>query len=101
MDIAEGHLAALIFIIKKKGWHAINLGSGKGFSVLEVLKAFEFVTSKTIPYHMNKRRLGDVAICFAEVGKAKQNLNWEATRNLSDICCSAWKFQCLNTRSSL
>lgn len=101
MDIAEGHLAALNFIIEKKGWHAINLGSGKGFSVLEVLKAFEFVTIKTIPYHMNKRRLGDVAICFAEVGKAKQNLNWEATRNLSDICCSAWKFQCLNTRSSL
>ena len=95
MDIAEGHVAALNFITEKKGWHAINLGSGRGYSVLEVLKAFEYVTKKTIPYNINKRRLGDVATCFAEVRKAKQNLNWETKRSLNDMCSSAWKFQSL------
>lgn len=101
MDIAEGHLAALNFITENKGWHAINLGSGKGYSVLEVLKAFEFATSKTITYHMNKRRSGDVEISFAEVKKAKHKLNWEAKRSLSDMCSSAWKFQSLILENSL
>ena len=96
MDVAEGHLAALNFIEKKKGWHAINLGSGKGFSVLEVLKAFELVAGRNIPYNLNKRRQGDVAICLANINKARQNLNWEATRSLIDMCSSVWKFETLN-----
>ena len=101
MDIAEGHLAALNFIVKKKGWHAINLGSGKGFSVLEVLKTFETVNRKSIPYNFNKRRLGDVASCFAKVRKAKKNLNWEPKRSLSKMCSSAWKFETLTLEKPL
>lgn len=101
MDIANGHLSALNFILKKNGWHVINLGSGKGFSVLEVLKAFEIVSGKTIPYNVNKRRSGDIAICFAEVNKAKQNLNWGASRSLIEMCSSVWKFQSLILKNSL
>lgn len=100
MDIAEGHLAGLKFIIKKKGWHSINLGSGKGFSVLDLLKTFETATNKVIPYTFNKRRLGDVESCFAEVRKAKQNLNWEAKRSLNEMCSSAWKFESSNLENS-
>ena len=100
MDIAEGHLAGLKFIKKKGGWHSLNLGSGKGFSVLELLKTFETATNKIIPYTFSKRRLGDVESCFAEIKKAKKNLHWEAKRSLSEMCSSAWKFETLNLENS-
>jgi UDP-glucose 4-epimerase len=100
MDVAEGHLAGLKFITRKGGWHSINLGSGKGFSVLELLKTFEGATNKIIPYTFSKRRLGDVESCFSDVSKAKLNLNWEAKRSLSEMCISAWKFEKLNSKNS-
>ena len=100
MDVAEGHLAGLKFINKTRGWHAINLGSGKGFTVLQLLKTFETATNKVIPYAFNQRRLGDVESCFAEVSKAKQDLKWNAKRSLSEMCSSAWKFEMLKLESS-
>lgn len=99
MDVAEGHLAALNLIQKEKGWHAINLGSGKGFSVLEVIKTFEFATNKIIPYKVKERRIGDVAMCYADVRKAKQKLNWETKRSLFEMCSSAWKFEKFNQQN--
>ncbi len=93
MDIAEGHLAALSYILHKKGWDAINLGSGRGFSVLEVVKAFEFVSNKKIPFKIKEPRSGDIAISYADVKKANQKLNWKAKRSLNNMCKSAWNFQ--------
>ena len=100
MDIAEGHLAALNFIKEKKGWHIINLGSGKGNSVLEVIKTFEHVSNKCIPYIIKKRRSGDVDVCFAKKENAEKHLKWKAKRTLNDMCWSAWNFELQNMNSN-
>lgn len=92
-DLAEGHLAALNFLVDKIGWHAINLGTGQGSSVLKIIEKFEQASGKAIPYMITSRRPGDVAICYAQVNKALQILNWQTTRNLDDMCASTWQFQ--------
>ena len=92
MDIAEGHLAALNFIENTKGWHTINLGSGQGYSVLEVLIAFEQTNNKFIPYKFENRRPGDIDICFAKIEKAEKSLEWKAKRTINDMSWSAWNF---------
>lgn len=93
MDLAEGHAAALGFLSQTAGWHAINLGTGKGYSVLELVQAFEKVSGRPVPYKIESRRTGDVAICYADPKKAVESLNWSATRNLHDMCASTWRFQ--------
>jgi UDP-glucose 4-epimerase len=93
MDLAEGHLAALGLLSKIKGCHAINLGTGRGYSVLEMINEFELISGRQIPYKIVSRRAGDVAECFANSNKANEILNWRATRNLSVMCESAWRFQ--------
>jgi len=93
MDLAEGHAAALGFLAAHTGWHAINLGTGQGYSVLEVVRAFEQASGHTVPYRIQPRRPGDVATCFADPAKARQHLGWAATRTLADMCASAWKYQ--------
>jgi UDP-glucose 4-epimerase len=93
MDLAQGHLAALNFLQHQQGWHAINLGTGQGFSVLQMVKAFEAASGQTVPYNVVPRRPGDVASCYAKVGKAKALLDWQATRGLSDMCKDAWRAQ--------
>jgi UDP-glucose 4-epimerase len=93
MDLAQGHLAALNFLQHQQGWHAINLGTGQGFSVLQMVKAFEAASGQTVPYNVVPRRPGDVASCYAKVGKAKALLDWKATRGLSDMCKDAWRAQ--------
>jgi UDP-glucose 4-epimerase len=93
MDLAEGHKAALGFLEQESGWHAINLGTGTGYSVLEMVKAFEAASKQAVPYHVAARRAGDIASCYAKADKAKQQLAWQATRTLEDMCASTWAFQ--------
>ncbi|MBU3549894.1 UDP-glucose 4-epimerase GalE [Polynucleobacter sp. MWH-Berg-3C6] len=93
MDLAEGHLAALAYACRQTGFEAINLGTGKGSSVLEIIKGFEVASKKTIPYEIVGRRFGDVAVCFAKADLAKKKLGWSAKRDLSDAFKSAWKWQ--------
>jgi UDP-glucose 4-epimerase len=93
MDLAEGHNAALDFLEHETGWHAINLGTGTGYSVLEMIKAFEAASGQSVPYQIAPRRAGDIASCYAKADKARQKLGWLATRTLEDMCASAWQFQ--------
>lgn len=101
MDLAEGHRAALEFLNAQSGWHAFNLGSGKGYSVLEMIRAFEAASGQVVPYEFLPRRPGDVAQCYADPGKAKTILNWQATRGVEAMCTSAWLFQKWCRSSSL
>ena len=92
VDLAQGHLAALDYIAGHTGVEAINLGTGKGYSVLDVLHAFEEACGKKLPYRIAPRRPGDIATCYADPSKAKQLLNWEAKRTLADMCADGWNF---------
>jgi UDP-glucose 4-epimerase len=93
MDLAEGHAAALSFLSQSTGWHAINLGTGKGYSVLDMVQAYEKASGREVPYKIVARRAGDVAACFADPHKACEVLNWRATRTLDEMCTSTWRFQ--------
>lgn len=93
MDLVEGHLAALSFLNRKFGLHVFNLGTGKGISVLEMVKVFEEVSGKSIPLKVTNRRLGDVATCYAKVDKSNADLSWKATRTLQEMCASTWNSQ--------
>jgi len=93
MDLAHGHLAAVDFLQKQAGWHAINLGTGQGCSVLEMVKAFEAASGQPVAYKLVPRRPGDVASCYAQVSKAKDILDWQARRGLAQMCVDAWRAQ--------
>lgn len=93
MDLAEGHVAALVFLSQTAGWHAINLGTGQGHSVLEMVRAFEQACGVPVRRVMADRRPGDVAAAYAKVDKARQLLGWEARRDLNEMCASAWSYQ--------
>jgi UDP-glucose 4-epimerase len=82
MDLAEGHNVALDFLEQETGWHAINLGTGTGYSVLEMVKAFEAASKHAVPYQIAPRRAGDIASCYAKADKARQTLRWQAKRTL-------------------
>lgn len=93
MDLAEGHLAALEYISLKKGWIAINLGTGRGTSVLEIISEYQRVIGRQIPFDFVGRRPGDIANCSAKVDCAKKLLNWTSKRSLFDMCSSSSKWQ--------
>ena len=93
MDLADGHAAALSFLSQYIGWHAINLGTGTGYSVLDVIRTFEKASGRQVPYRVVDRRAGDVSACYADPSKANQQLQWTATRTMEDMCASAWWFQ--------
>jgi UDP-glucose 4-epimerase len=93
MDLAEGHKAALDFLEHNTGWHAFNLGTGNGYSVIEMVKAFEEASQKNIQYAIAPRRTGDIASCYAKVDKARVTLGWQARRSLEEMCLSTWQFQ--------
>merc|ERR1719215_2042593 len=96
-DLAEGHICALQKILTMSGGCIIhNLGSGKGASVLDMVKAFEAASGKTIPYKVSDRRPGDLATVVANPAKAKADFGWEVKRTLEDMCNSAWKWQSNN-----
>ncbi len=88
MDLAEGHAAALDFLSQTTGWQAINRGTGKGYSVLEMVQAFEKASGREVPYKIVARRAGDVAACYADPKKASELLNWRAKRTLEEMCIS-------------
>lgn len=91
MDLAEAHVAALEHLTP--GVNIYNLGTGKGTSVLELVKAFEDANGITIPYEVVARRPGDIAECYADVSKAKRELGWEAKRDIVTMCRDAWRFE--------
>ncbi|SES09980.1 UDP-glucose 4-epimerase GalE [Salipaludibacillus aurantiacus] len=96
VDLAIGHLKALEIILTNKGIEAYNLGTGKGYSVFEVIQAFEKVTGKSIPYELQTRRPGDIAVSYADPAKAEKELNWTAGKDLHDMCRDFWKWQTSN-----
>ena len=93
MDLVEGHAAALNFLNEASGWHAINLGTGKGYTVLEMVAAFEKGSGRKVPYKIRQRRVGDIAESFSNSLKARKILNWTANRTLEEMCSSSWHFQ--------
>lgn len=96
VDLALGHLAALNALKKTPGLLTVNLGAGRGYSVLELVSMFESVTGKSVPYNIVGRRAGDVAISFADASAAKKLLGWQTTKTLEDICRDAWNWQSQN-----
>lgn len=95
VDLSLGHLKALQTLDKPK-CQAINLGAGKGYSVLEVVKAFSSASSKKIAYQIMPRRAGDIAEFYSDASKAKELLDWEASRNLNAMCQDSWNWQMKN-----
>lgn len=96
VDLAESHIAALEYARANRGATAINVGTGTGYSVREMIAAFERASNRRIPFAVAPRRPGDVAISVADPSLARQALNWNATRGLEDMCVSAWKWQSEN-----
>lgn len=94
MDLAEGHLASLNYLANSKlAFNIFNLGTGRGYSVFDVLTTFETASGRKIPYKIVARRPGDIDIYYASAKKATNYLNWQARRNLLEMCISAWKYQ--------
>ncbi len=91
-DLAKGHVRALEYAAQHKGFDAINLGTGKGASVLDVLHAYEAACGKTLPYEIVPRRDGDIAVSFADSAKAKALLGWEAQSDLLTMCRDSWHY---------
>lgn len=96
VDLANGHIKALQKTEKKAGIWTVNLGTGQGYSVLDLVKAFEKASGQTIPYRIVDRRPGDVASCYADPSYAKEILGWEAKLGLSEMCADSWRWQSMN-----
>lgn len=96
VDLALGHLKALDRVRATTGADAYNLGTGKGYSVLEVVRAFEKACGKPVKYEIKPRRPGDIAECYANPKKAKELLGWEAARGIDEMCADAWNFTLKN-----
>jgi UDP-glucose 4-epimerase len=93
VDLAAGHLKALDAIQNKVGVHVWNLGTGRGYSVLELVRAFEELIDRKLPYRIAPRRAGDIAVCYADPSKASEELGWQATRSLEEMLKDAWHWQ--------
>jgi UDP-glucose 4-epimerase len=96
MDLAEGHVRALDRLATSPGLHVWNLGTGRGYSVLEMVAAFERASGGKVPYWVAPRRAGDVAACWADPGRAREELGWTASRGLDQMCADAWRWQAAN-----
>ena len=96
VDLAIGHIKALDRLLKVKGCEVYNLGTGKGYSVLDVVKAFEKASGIKINYRIAPRRAGDVACCYADATKAKEVLGWQAQYDIDDMCADSWRWQSQN-----
>ncbi|WP_081581769.1 UDP-glucose 4-epimerase GalE [Pararhodospirillum photometricum] len=97
VDLAQGHLRALEVLERSEGL-TVNLGTGVGYSVLEVIKAFSVASGRAIPYVLAPRRPGDVAVCFADPSRATTLLKWKAQRDLAAMCADTWRFQQANPK---
>jgi len=96
MDLSDGHIAALQKVGDKSGLHIYNLGTGNGYSVLEMVKAFEQASGMRVPYQIVERRPGDIAECWADPAKARKELEWQATRTLNEMTSDTWRWQSTN-----
>lgn len=92
MDLATGHVAAVAYGLEHRGFEPINLGTGHGSSVLDVVHAYEKACGKKIPVEITERRAGDIATSYADPSKAKKLLGWEATADLQQMCADSWRF---------
>jgi UDP-glucose 4-epimerase len=101
VDLARGHIKALEFLRKNSGILIANLGTGVGYSVLDVVKNFELVSNIKIPYEISKRREGDIAMCYADPSLASEKLNWKAQYGLEEMCRDAWNWQKLKSLKKL
>lgn len=93
VDLAKGHVKAIEKLQKKEGVSIYNLGTGKGYSVLDVLHAFEKACGKELPYVIKPRRPGDIATCYADPTKAKEELGWVAEKGIEEMCADSWRWQ--------
>lgn len=96
VDLAKGHVKAIDYSGSHKGVEIVNLGTGTGYSVLDIVKAFEKVNNINIPYTIKPRRPGDIDECFADASKAAKLLNWKAEKSLEDMCFDSWNWQSHN-----
>ena len=92
VDLAKGHLCAVKYVMENKGVEAVNLGTGKGSSVYDVLHSFEKACGKKLPYVVKPRRAGDIATCYADTAKAKKVFGWEAQYGLDEMTADSWNF---------
>jgi len=93
VDLARGHVKAIERLKDKKGVLVYNLGTGNGYSVLQIVKAFEKACQKSIPYEIKERRPGDISTCYADPALAKEELGWTAEKTLDDMCADSWRWQ--------
>ena len=96
VDLAKGHVKALQALKDKSQMLIVNLGTGNGYSVLDMVKAFEKASGKNIPYKIVDRRLGDIATCYADPTYAKEKLAWKAKYELDEMCKDTWRWQSMN-----
>ena len=95
-DLAEGHVAALRWLLANPGSLTVNLGTGRGYSVLDLVRAYEAASGRSVPYEVAPRRAGDVAACWADPALARELLGWEAKLDLARMCQDSWRWQHLN-----
>ncbi|MDB2106227.1 UDP-glucose 4-epimerase GalE [Clostridium paraputrificum] len=93
VDLAKGHLKAVGKVLSSNGVEAYNLGTGIGYSVLDVVNSFEKASGQKVPYKIVERRAGDIATCYADATKALRELGWKAEKNLDDMCRDSWRWQ--------
>ena len=101
VDLAVGHVKAIEYIDRSEGVNVFNLGTGIGYSVLEVVKSFQKACGKTIPYQIKPRRAGDIPTCYADASKAKELLQWEAKFGIDEMCRDTWQWQSMNPNGYL
>ncbi len=96
VDLALGHIAALDYLAAHEGVATVNLGTGRGYSVLEMVRAFSAASGREVPYRIAPRRAGDIASCYADPALAEQLLGWRATRGVEQMCADTWRWQSMN-----
>ena len=98
VDLAKGHVKAVGYALAHDGVQAINLGTGVGYSVLDLVKAFKAANGVDVPYRIAPRRAGDVATCYSDPSKAAELLGWKAEKNIEDMCRDSWRWQSQNPK---
>ena len=96
VDLAKGHVAAVRYVMEHTGCEVFNLGTGVGYSVLEMVKTFERANNLKMPYKIVDRRPGDLPTCYADPSKSAEILGWRAEKNLEDMCRDSWRWQSQN-----
>ncbi len=98
VDLAKGHVAAVSYAWENNGCEVFNLGTGTGYSVLDMVKAFEKINGVAVPYVIAPRRPGDIAVCYADPARSKEKLGWAAEKTLEDMCADTWRWQSQNPK---